>query len=81
VRTVSYGWALVAAVCLAAAAELAAPVVPALLLVPMLALLLAQVPVPARRRGAPLTQRPPRSELDRHLESLVRRRSRGPRRS
>lgn len=70
-RRIPYGWALAAAVCLAAASELVVPVVPAMLLAVLLTLLVAQVPLPARREG-PRTQRPPRSELDRHLERRAR---------
>ncbi|HWL38086.1 MAG TPA: hypothetical protein VNQ77_18005 [Frankiaceae bacterium] len=72
-RRLSYVWAAAFAGCLSAAAEVAAPVVPALMLVPLLTLLLAQLPLPARAER-PRTQRPPRSELDRHLS---RRASRG----
>lgn len=73
-RRVSYGWALVAAVCLAAATELTVPVVPSGLLAVALTLLIAQVPLPAKRPvEKPLTQRPVRSELDRHLSRRARR--------
>ena len=71
-RRIPYGWALAAAVCLAAAAELAVPVVPAVPLAALLTLVIGQVPLPPRREG-PRTQRPARSELDRHLERRARR--------
>ena len=70
-RKVSYAWALAVAVCLAAVAEWLAPVTPAVLVTALLALLVAQVPLP-RRPEPPLTRRPARSELDRHLERRVR---------
>ena len=73
VRRLSYVWAAAVAVCLSTVAEVAAPVVPALLLVPLLTLVLGQVPLRARAER-PRTQRPQRSELDRHLS---RRASRG----
>ena len=70
-RKVSYAWALVTAVCLAAVAEWLTPVTPAVLLTALLTLLVAQLPLP-RRPEPPLTRRPARSELDRHLERRVR---------
>jgi hypothetical protein len=74
VQRISYAWALAAAACLAAAVELVAPVMPGLLLTALLTLLVAQVPVPPPRSPQPpLTRRPRRSELDRHLERRVRR--------
>lgn len=71
-RRVGYAWALAAAVCLAAAAELVAPVLPGGSVTALLTVLVAQVPLPPRREP-PLTERPPRSELDRHLERRARR--------
>ncbi|HVF06278.1 MAG TPA: hypothetical protein VNA20_15660 [Frankiaceae bacterium] len=71
-RRVSYAWALAAAACVAGAAELATPVTPGVPLAALLTVLVAQVPLP-KPPEEPLTQRPPRSELDRHLDQRVRR--------
>jgi hypothetical protein len=69
---ISYGWAVAAAGCLTAAAELVAPVVPGLTLIALLTILIAQVPVPAPRPEQPRTERPPRSELERHIDRRIR---------
>lgn len=71
-RRISYGWALAAAICLTAAAELVAPVVPTVPLGALLTILIAQVPVPPPRPEQPRTERPPRSELQRHLDRRTR---------
>jgi hypothetical protein len=69
-RRVGYAYAAVAAVCVAAGVEYAAPVVPALLLALVLTLALAQLPLPSlpARPERRLTPRPRRSELRRHLD-------------
>ena len=67
VRRVSYAWALGIAVPAAGVAHLAAPALPGVPVAALLTLVLAQVPLPSRPE-APLTQRHPRSELNRHLE-------------
>jgi len=73
-RRISYAWAAAAATCLAGAAELTFPVVPAVMLGALLTLLIAQVPVPEPRRPEPpLTRRRERSELQRHLDRRARR--------
>lgn len=73
-RRVPYVWALAVATCLTSAAEYVAPVTPELPVGALLTLLVAQVPLPARREPEqPLTARPRRSELDRHLERRARR--------
>ena len=72
-RRVSYVWAFAAAACFAGAVEVVAPVFPALLLTAPLTLAIAQIPAERRRAEAPRTPRPPRSELDRHLERRARR--------
>ena len=71
-RRVSYVWALAAAACLTAAAELVAPVTPVLPVVALLTVLVAQVPLPDPPEE-PLTRRHRRSELDRHLDQRARR--------
>lgn len=73
-RRVSYVWAAVVAGCLTATAELTLPPTPAAPLFALLTLLIAQVPLPSRRRSErPLTSRHPRSELARHLDRRARR--------
>ncbi len=69
-RRVGYAYAAVAAACIAAAAEEAAPVVPGLLLALVLTLAFAQLPLPSlpARPERRLTHRPRRSELRRHLD-------------
>ena len=72
-RRIGYGWAVAAAGCLTAAAKLTVPVVPVPTLGALLTLLIAQIPVPPPAPPErPRTERPPRSELDRHLERRSR---------
>ena len=72
-RKVSYAWALAVATCLTAVAEWRTPVTPELPLAALLTVLIAQLPLPRRRRpDPPRSRRPARSELERHLDRRVR---------